>query len=161
MTDYKATTQQWAEVEEWVEGSECSWDHCLVELRDRVDTLEHALQQTRVDYLRLSNAVANSCSDRNKFSADLIPDENSSDSNGSDHIAEANKMVSDSVNCPKSPDSSLVDRVAQIIAVTPLPATLWRVDARTAILEVAAWLRDRGAAGAAAWAMRLEQEAGK
>ena len=153
MTDYKATTQQWAEVEEWVEGSECSWDHCLVELRDRVDTLEHALQQTRVDYLRLSIAVANSCSDRNKFFADLIPD-------GNDHIVEANKMVLNSVNCSESPDSSLVDRVAQIIAVTPLPTELWRDEARTAILEVAAWLREHGAP-ASGWAIRLEQEAEK
>jgi hypothetical protein len=160
MTDYKATAQQWAEVEEWVEESECSWDHCLVELRDRVGTLEHALQQTRVDYLRLFNAVANSCSDRNKFFADLIPDEDSGHSNGSDHIAEANKMVSDSTNCPESPDSSLVDRVAQIITVTPLPTELWHDEARTAILDVAAWLREQGTP-AYGWAMRLEQEAGK
>jgi len=160
MTDYKATAQQWAEVEEWVEGSECSWDHCLVELRDRVDTLEHALQQTRVDYLRLSNAVANSCPDRNKFFADLTPD-------GNGHIAEVNKMVSDSANCPEFPDSSLVNRVAQLIAVTPLPTELWHDEARTAILEVAAWLKENdskcpmGSEALAVTAELLEEEAEK
>jgi len=75
MADYKATDKQWAEVEEWVEGAECSWDHCLVELRDRVETLEYSLRQTRVDYLRLANVCAKLAPNRNKFFADLIPDE--------------------------------------------------------------------------------------
>ena len=144
MTDYKATDKQWAEVEEYVEGSECAWDHCLVELRDRVETLEGLLYNTRVDYLRLSNAVAKICPDRNKFFADLIPDED-------DHIGEANKKVSD----------SLVERVAKAILNIPPPwedSEDWREnEARAAIREVAAWLRSELAPRGIA--ERLEQEA--
>ena len=141
MTDYKATTQQWAEVEEWVEGSECSWDHCLVELRDRVDTLEHALQQTRVDYLRLSNAVANSCPDRNKFFADLIPDEDSGHSNGSDHIREVKKMVPDSTNYPESPDTWLGDQLAKALNREYLDSAHDNVI--IAMREISNWLRGK------------------
>jgi len=125
MTDYKATAKRWAEVEEWVEGSECSWDHCLIELRDRVETLECSLQQTRIDYLRLSNAVAKICPDRNKFFADLIPDED-------DHIGEVSKRVSD----------SLVGRVTAAIEKEQGPYRFeWGLEAKAAIREVAkaAW----------------------
>jgi hypothetical protein len=147
MADYKATAKQWAEVEEWVEGSECAWDHCLIELRDRVETLESSLYNTRVDYLRLSNAVARICPDRNKFFADLIPDQDSSDTNGSDHIGEVNKMVA----------GSLVERVQTAIKHS------YPDDARAAILEVAAWLREQTSVAEALIpvAVRLEREAGK
>ena len=156
MADYKATTKQWAEVEEWVEGSECAWDHCLVELRDRVDTLESSLYNTRADYLRLSNAVAKICPDRNKFFADLIPDED-------DHIGEVNKKVTDLANYPESPDGSLVKRVAATLhAVTNsdpnVPANEWGPEARAVILVVAAWLQEEGYPSSPS---RLEKEAKK
>jgi len=157
MTDYKATAKQWAEVEEWVEGSECAWDHCLVELRDRVETLESSLYNTRVDYLRLSNAVAKICPDRNKFFADLIPDED-------DHTGEVNKKVKGSTNNPEFPDGSLVKRIAATLhAVTNsdpnVPANEWQPEARAVILVVAAWLRSELAPRGVA--ERLEQEAEK
>jgi hypothetical protein len=157
MTDqYKATAKQWAEVEEWVEGSECSWDHCLIELRDRVETLESLLYNTRVDYLRLSNAVAKICPDRNKFFADLIPDED-------DHIGEANKKVKDLVNRPESPDASLVKQIAATLHATTndypdVPTSDWEPEARAVILTVAAWLRSELAPRGVA--ERLAQEAG-
>jgi hypothetical protein len=143
MTDqYKATAKQWAEVEEWVEGSECAWDHCLIELRDRVETLESLLYNTRVDYLRLSNAVAKICPDRNKFFADLIPDED-------DHIGEVNKMVSD----------SLVGRVTAAIEKEQGPYRFeWGLKAKAAIREIATAARSAGLTAAAKW---LELEANK
>jgi hypothetical protein len=137
MTDqYKATDKQWAEVEEWVEGSECSWDHCLVELRDRVEALESSLYNTRVDYLRLSNAVANICLDRNKFFADLIPDED-------DHIGEVNKMVSDSL--VKRVQAAIGhaypdDARAAIREVAKAAWEKWKLEAETTWEEVAEWL---------------------
>ncbi len=141
MTDYKATAKRWAEVEEWVEGSECSWDHCLIELRDRVETLECSLQQTRIDYLRLSNAVAKICPDRNKFFADLIPDED-------DHIREATEMVA----------SSLVGRVTAAIEKEQGPYRFgWGLEAKAAIREIAAWLSEQGTNGLG-WSIKLEQE---
>jgi hypothetical protein len=147
MTDYKATAKRWAEVEEWVEGSECSWDHCLIELRDRVETLECSLQQTRIDYLRLSNAVAKICPDRNKFFADLIPDKD-------DHIGEVSKKVSD----------SLVGRVTAAIEKEQGPYRFeWGLEAKAAIREVAAWLRDQTSIAEALIpvAKRLEREVEK
>jgi hypothetical protein len=54
-----------------------------------------------------------------------------------------------------SPAGSLVERVADALYDVPLDS---KVEARAAILEVAAWLREQGI-GAAGWAMRLESEA--
>jgi hypothetical protein len=58
---------------------------------------------------------------------------------------------------PLSPAGSLVERVE---AATRLGGLLSLEDeARAAIREVAAWLREHGDPAASAWAMRLEQEA--
>jgi rubrerythrin len=123
----------------------------LVELRDRVDTLESSLYNTRADYLRLSNAVAKICPDRNKFFADLIPDED-------DHIGEVNKKVTDLANYPESPDSSLVERVTAAIEKEQGPYRFgWGLEAKAAIREIAAWLSEQGTNGLG-WSIRLEQE---
>ena len=45
MTDYKATPEQWAQLEDWgIIGSEYS--ACMLELRDRVEALEAESKQT-------------------------------------------------------------------------------------------------------------------
>jgi hypothetical protein len=88
--------------------------------------------------LRLSNAVANSCSDRNKFFADLTSDEDSSGSNGSDHIAEANEKVTDSTNCPESPDTWLGDQLAAALAPTS-PDNAY-INGIIAMREIRDWL---------------------
>jgi hypothetical protein len=41
MTDYKATFEQWNDVEQWANsGSNASTDHCILELLSRVESLE-------------------------------------------------------------------------------------------------------------------------
>jgi hypothetical protein len=41
MTDYKATFEQWNNVEQWAKsGSYASTDHCILELLSRVESLE-------------------------------------------------------------------------------------------------------------------------
>ena len=41
MTDYKATFEQWNDVEQWANsGSHASTDHCILELLSRVESLE-------------------------------------------------------------------------------------------------------------------------
>lgn len=60
-----------------------------------------------------------------------------------------------------APASSLVERVAIALAESDHPHQLWHADARAAIREVAAWLRDRGGYPWAWVAQTLEQEAGR
>jgi len=61
-------------------------------------------------------------------------------------------------NHPAKPDGSLVDRVA--CAIYPDGSgDGFRVEAREAIREVAAWFGEQGGPIAWGWAMRLEQEA--
>jgi hypothetical protein len=41
MTDYKATSAQWNDIEQWAKaGSNASTDHCILELLSRVESLE-------------------------------------------------------------------------------------------------------------------------
>jgi hypothetical protein len=41
MTTYKADPQCWADIEAWVvSGSRASTDHCILELRSRLESLE-------------------------------------------------------------------------------------------------------------------------
>jgi hypothetical protein len=41
MTDYKATFEQWNDIEQWANsGSYASTDHCILELLSRVESLE-------------------------------------------------------------------------------------------------------------------------
>lgn len=71
--------KHWADIEETVGQTECSWDHCLVDLRDRLETVESHLRQTRIDVIKLANACAHLVPDRSKFFADLTPDEHDID----------------------------------------------------------------------------------
>ena len=63
-------------------------------------------------------------------------------------------------NHPEKPDSSLVERVAAArhpnVCADP---NLYLHEARAAIREVAAWLRDQGGPSAGGWAMRFELQA--
>ena len=60
-----------------------------------------------------------------------------------------------------APASSLVELVANALAESDHPHQLWHDDARAAIREVAAWLRDRGGYPWAWVAQTLEQEANR
>jgi len=63
-------------------------------------------------------------------------------------------------NYPEIPDGSLVDRVEDAIYRSPTTSRGLREEARAAIREVAAWIREQGRTqNALGWAMRLKREA--
>jgi hypothetical protein len=163
MTDYRATPEQWADVGSWAKESPSSWDACILELRARVQSLEddswkqaesnrfwvdalvkriEALEantkQWRTDHLRLANTCASLAPDRLKFFNALLPDDEDSQPTSN----------------PRQVRSSLVDRVARAIGRDDEPIN-WEPEARAAIHEVLAWLKE----GEHAWAvLKLEQE---
>jgi hypothetical protein len=73
--------------------------------------------------------------------------------------AAMNELRAASADARPAPASSLVERVAIALAESDHPHQLWHDDARAAIREVAAWLRDRGGYPREWIAQTLEQEA--
>ncbi len=149
MTDYKATPEQWETIAEYAKDLN-SGPACLLELRSRVEVLEAASRARLIEIIRLTNAVADQVSDRNKFLADTMADEDDSKPTPNDRQIR----------------SSLVERVAIAIsrcedsAAWDDEAVNWAPEARAAIREVAAWLREQEYATAACQrvAIALEQE---
>jgi hypothetical protein len=161
MTDYKATPEQWAAIEELGLGAFYG-PACILELRARVEALEAANDTRRIDIIRLANAVANQISDRTKFFADVTPGDDDCQLNEEADIVdyyaalaaqhqgravfhEDPKPIPDSFQTGRS----LVERVRKALSYPPEPY------ARVAIREVAAWLKEHGYAG---WSV-LQQEA--
>jgi hypothetical protein len=66
-----------------------------------------------------------------------------------------------SVAMQPTPASSLVERVAIALAESDHPHQLWHDEARAAIHEVAAWIREEWPASGDFYATELEQEASK
>ena len=114
---------------------------CLLELRARVEQLEANTTQWRTDHLRLANTCASLAPDRPKFFNALLPvDDNSQPTPNQVPIR-----------------SSLVTRVARAIGRDDEPIN-WEPEARAAIREVAAWVREHYG-GPTASSTVLEQEA--
>jgi predicted transcriptional regulator len=136
VTDYRATPEQWAQCEEWLENPVIgASDACILELRARVEALEAAahkhIVETSANILALASRV---------------------------EALEANSKPTPN---PSQIRSSLVERVADAIAKADddgLTNMTWSYHARAAIREVAAWL-DENTGGDAAW--MLTQEAGR
>jgi hypothetical protein len=173
MTDYKATPEQWAQCEDWVRSSVVgASDACILELRTRVETLEAAAHKhivetnsdivalfTRVESLEAAERQASTVHQISK-PLKLTPEQ---EQQVRDLLAPNSKPTPN----PGQTRSSLVERVA--IAISRCEdsscwddeAVNWEPEARAAIREVAAWLREddpfscdiNGAAAA------LEQEA--
>ncbi len=149
MTDYKATPEQWARIEQRQLGGNdlvCA----VLELRARVEALEAANYARRIDIIRLANAVANQIFDRSKFFADVTPDDDDDCQLNEEaqivdyYAALAAQHQGQAVfhQDPKPiPDSfqtgrSLVERVQAVIGHS------FDMQARAAILEVAAWVEE-------------------
>jgi hypothetical protein len=140
MTDYKATPEQWAQCEDWVRSSVVgASDACILELRARVEQLEANTKHWRTDHLRLANTCASLAPDRLKFFDALLPDEENSQLTPN----------------PSQIRRSLVERVARAIGQDTEPVN-WEPEARAAIRQVLAWLKEREHTWAA---LKLEQEA--
>jgi hypothetical protein len=147
-------TDEWIAVEQWASmGGDV--ESCIVELRARVEALEGKYQTMRAATLEWGKDVENlqRWSDQHLMRIErlegikpkmvnlqLTPEQD-------EGIAALLRP-----NYPAKPDSSLVERVQAAIGHS------YPDDARAAIREVAAWLREQGTP-ASGWAMRLEQEA--
>jgi hypothetical protein len=86
MTEHKATPEQWATVEkqsippmvglhQCAHGGEESIFSTVIELRDRLESLESTLRATRIDLIRLANATAEIAPNKAAFHAATISDE--------------------------------------------------------------------------------------
>jgi hypothetical protein len=138
MTDYKATFEQWNDVEQWANsGSHASTDHCILELLSRVESLEEETRQENICNNRCIQIIAE------RF----------------DRLEEAIGENNKSTSNLKEVRPSLVKRVAQAM-VADQSEDLYKGEARAAILEVAGWLREQTHQVAACQriAMALEEE---
>ena len=135
MSDYRATPEQWADAGAFASDTRA----CLLELCARIEALEANTKQWRIDHLRLANTCASLAPDRLKFFNALLPDDEDSQPTPN----------------PSQIRSSLVERVAIAIGRDDEPIN-WEPEARAAIREVLAWLKE----GEHTWAaLKLEQEA--
>jgi hypothetical protein len=136
MTDHKATPEQWT-------TDAARWLEAILELRARVELLEAAQPSEKADIVDYYAALAAQHQGRAVFHEDHKPTPNSSQIR-----------------------SSLVERVAIAIsrcedsAAWDDEAINWAPEARAAIREVAAWLREHYG-GPTASSTALEQETGK
>ena len=138
MTDYKATFEQWNDVEQWANsGSHASTDHCILELLSRVERLEEEIHQENICNNKCIQIIA-------------------------ERFDRLERTIDD--NCKqtfnlKQIRPSLIKRVAQAM-VADQSEDLYKGEARAAILEVAGWLREKTYQVAACQriAMVLEEE---
>jgi hypothetical protein len=79
MTDYKATPEQWRQIEN-SQVFNGGFQACVLELRAKVEALEVNTKQWRIDHLRLANTCASMAPDRIRFFAQLMPDDMDSES---------------------------------------------------------------------------------
>ena len=135
MTTYKATPEQWVNLERRQLGGNdlvCA----VLELRARVEALEAAQQQPEPIDEEENDRRFHAC-------MDLI------------HNATP-EQIRASAGLPER--SSLVERVADALCRAQLDSPSWEPEARAAIREVAAWMREHYG-GPTASSTVLEQEA--
>jgi len=133
---YRLTPEQWEAIEGYADDN--AYDACFLELRSRIEALEAGATCLHVcssdegtSYCALAESVA--AHQPPVFTAEEVA-----------------RIVA-----PTSPAGSLIDRVAKALYDAPNTHEGWRSEARAAILEVAAWMREKGYGS---W-VTLEQEA--
>jgi|688.fasta_scaffold605967_2 hypothetical protein len=122
MTDYKATSEQWAQVEAWM-AIESEYSACVLELRARIEALE-AGQRPASKVYEISKPLKLTAKQQQELNALLQP-VTSQPSPNSSQIG-----------------SSLVERVGAAIFEQCEKNTGNEAEARAAIREVAAWMRE-------------------
>jgi hypothetical protein len=152
MSEHKATLEQWALLEE---QSAPEYDNTILELRARVEALE-ATQHAHVDASRpgkwdhLKIAVETTYGVESKQAEQLMQPRTFT----ADEVAP--------IVTSAAPARSLVERVARAINNAPSGRYQNRnSQARAAIREVAAWLREAGDEFPDGVALLLEQEANR
>lgn len=169
MTDYKTTPEQWEDVEDWAANGGVS-HACLLELRARVEVLEDAahkhIVETSANILALASRVE--ALEASKRPASKVYEISKPLRLTPDQVQQALDQLRP--NFKPSPNSSqigrsLVNRVALAISGIEYglerdeEAVNWASEARAAIREVAAWMRENQCGyNAVRW---LEQEAGQ
>jgi len=153
MTDYKATTDQWAYQEHWAqEDGDAS---CILELRARVEALEVNTKAWRQDHLRLANTCAGMASNRIEFFGKLLPD-GESDPEG-EIVDYYNALAAQHAEkAVFHQDPSLAEQVAMAITRDGEQAR-WD-EARAAMLEIAKWLESRAGGTRACWLLEREAQ---
>ena len=139
---HRATAEQWALIERMLHHTEFS---CILELLHRIEALEARDEDDKEAWAARLRRPGRSQAERIASLVKRIE--------ALETAAQPAKP-----NHPAKPDSSLVERVRQAQGCGN------ERDARAAIREVAAWLREHFLQGfdphsAGGWAMRLEQEA--
>jgi hypothetical protein len=153
MTDYRATTDQWAYQEHWAQ--EDGDAACILELRARVEALEANTKAWRQDHLRLANTCAGMTEDRLEFFGKLLPD-GESDPEG-EIIDYYNALAAQHAEkAVFHQDPSLAERVAMAITRDGEQAR-WD-EARAAMLEIAKWLESRAGGTRACWLLEWEAQ---
>jgi hypothetical protein len=153
MTDYKATTDQWAYQEHWAQ--EDGDAACILELRARVEALEASTKAWRQDHLRLANTCAGMASNRIEFFGKLLPDGESDPE--AEIIDYYSKLAAQHPGkAVFHQDPSLAERVA--MAITRDGEQARRDEARAAMLEIAKWLESRAGGTRACWLLEREAQ---
>lgn len=153
MTDYRATTDQWAYQEHWAQ--EDGDAACILELRARVEALEANTKAWRQDHLRLANTCAGMAEDRLEFFGKLLPD-GESDPEG-EIVDYYNALAAQHAEkAVFHQDPSLAERVAMAITRDGEQAR-WD-EARAAMLEIAKWLESRAGGTRACWLLEWEAQ---
>jgi hypothetical protein len=119
MTDYKATFEQWNDVEQWANsGSNASTDHCILELLSRVESLEEDCYEENKSYHACVEALVKRI-----------------------EKLEDNSRTTPNLNIIRS---SLVRKVQRAIDKEYAESLgTSESEAKTAILAVAKWLREQ------------------
>jgi hypothetical protein len=144
MTDYKATPEQWAQCEDWVRSSVVgASDACILELRDRVQTLEDAAQkhiiETSANILALASRVESlEATERQASTVHQISKPLKLTPEQAQQIRDLLAPNSKPTPNPNQIRSSLVERVQGAIHDVEFPHG--NDEARAVIREVAAWM---------------------
>jgi hypothetical protein len=158
MTDYKATTDQWAYQEHWAQ--EDGDAACILELRARVEALEANTKQWRSDRLRLANTCAGMAEDRLEFFGKLLPDDQS-DPEG-EIVDYCNALAAQHAGkAVFHQDLSLLQCVCSILEehhVVGAVEKSWEPQARAVMLEIAKWLESRAGGTRACWLLEREAQ---
>lgn len=148
-----ATPEQWETIERYADTSDPY--SCFLELRARIEALE-ATQHAHVDTSHLTDAKRKQIQEElarpATFAELLMPPPRTTTPVPLFTAEEVARIVA-----PSSPADLLIDRVAKAIYDAPNTHEGWRSEARAAIFEVAAWLREKGYGS---W-VTLEQEANR
>ena len=149
MTDYTATTNQWADTEHWARNSGNA-HACILELRGRVEVLENAAQkhivETNSNILALCRRVESL--EAAEHQASKVYQISKPLKLTARQQAELQALLTPNfrvgmtlTSTSSQVDSSLVDQVARAIGRDDEPIN-WEEEARAAIRMVALWLNE-------------------